>query len=125
MKATRPVYLNLWRIKFPVPAIISILHRISGVVLFLGLPILLYLLSQSLISQDSFDHISSHLTRTIMRWVVWVIISALFVHFFAGIRHLLMDIGIGETLAGARKSAWLVAVLTASIIILSGIWIWS
>jgi succinate dehydrogenase / fumarate reductase, cytochrome b subunit len=125
VKVTRPVYLNLWRIKFPLPAIISILHRVSGVVIFLGLPILLYLLSQSLVSQDSFDQVSAAVANPFLKLLIWIIMSAFAIHFFAGIRHLLMDIGWGESLPAGRRSARIVAVLVVLTIILLGIWIWS
>ena len=125
MKTTRPVFLNLWRIKFPVTAIVSILHRISGVVIFLGLPFLLYILSQSLMSQDSFDHLNTLMSSPIGRLAIWVLLAAVVGHFLAGIRHLLMDMGIGEGLKAARTSAYLVVVITAMLIILLGMWIWS
>lgn len=126
MKASqRPVFLNLWRIKFPMPAIISILHRISGVVIFLGLPLLLYLLSQSLNSQDSFDHLITLTATPGMKWALWIVCAAVIVHFLAGIRHLFMDIGWGESLYVARRSAYVVATAAALIIILLGVWIWS
>lgn len=124
MKTSRPVFLNLWQIKFPVTAIVSILHRISGVVIFLGLPFLLYILSQSLISQDNFDHLSALLVEPGVRLALWILLAATIGHFFAGIRHLLMDIGIGESLKGGRSSAYIVLVLTAVAAILLGMWIW-
>lgn len=124
MKA-RPVYLNLCRIRLPLPAIVSILHRISGVIIFLGLPLLLYLLSQSLGSQDSFDRLSVILAKPIMKLLVWIILAATTGHFLAGIRHLLMDMGIGESLRGGRTSAYTVVIVTAVAVILLGMWIWS
>ena len=124
MKASRPVYINLLRIRLPIPGIISILHRVSGVVIFLGLPLLLYLLAQSLTSQDSFDRLSLTLAEPGMKLAVWVILAAVVWHFLAGIRHLLMDMGLGETLRGGRFSAYLVLVLAAIIIILLGIALW-
>lgn len=126
MKASqRPVFLNLWRIKFPIPAIISILHRISGVVIFIGLPLLLYILAQSLHSQDSFEQLSTLLANPGMKFLLWIICSATATHFLAGVRHLLMDCGVGEGLRGARSSAYVVIFLSAVAIILLGVWIWS
>lgn len=123
--SNRPVYLNLWRIKFPLPAIISILHRIAGVVTFLGLPVLLYLLSQSLKSPNSFHHLLKSLSNPGMKCVMWIILSALSGHFFAGVRHLLMDMGFGESLKAGRFSAFIVAAVTATVIVLLGFWLWS
>ncbi len=125
MKAHRQVYLNLWRIRFPIPAIVSILHRISGVVIFLGLPLILYLLSRSLMSQDSFDSLSTTLEQPGFKLVLWILLAAVVGHFLAGIRHLLMDMGIGEGLKAGRRSAGLVLLLTAILVILLGLWIWS
>ncbi len=122
----RPVFLNLWRIKFPITAIVSILHRISGVLIFLFLPIALYLLSQTLNSQASFDQITNSLTTHVgLQLILWVLVVAVFGHLFAGIRHLLMDAGIGESLPAGRVSAWGVLILAILIAIFFGIWIWS
>lgn len=124
MKA-RPVFLNLWRIKFPLPAVVSILHRISGVVIFFGLPFLLYLLSRSLVSQENFDRLHQDLAAPGMKLILWIIVAALTGHFFAGIRHLLMDMGFGEGLRGGRVTAYLVMVIAILIILVTGMWIWS
>ncbi len=124
MKANRPVYLNLGRIRFPLPAIISILHRTSGVIIFLSLPILLYLLAHSLESQTSFDYLLNNLANPFLKIVLWIAVSAIFFHFFAGIRHLIMDMGIGESLRGGRISAAIVAIASALVIIFTGAWLW-
>lgn len=124
MKPKRPVNLNLLQIQFPAPAIVSILHRASGVVLFLMLPLLLWLLSGSLASSDSFDALHESLTHPIPAFFVWVLFSALFYHLVAGVRHLLMDIGIGESLKGGRLSAFIVFIVSALGIILLGVWLW-
>jgi succinate dehydrogenase / fumarate reductase, cytochrome b subunit len=123
VKAHRQVYLNLWRIRFPIPAIVSILHRISGIVIFLGLPFMLYLLSRSLISQDSFDSLSTTLEGPGFKVILWILLVAVLGHFLAGIRHLLMDVGIGEGLKAGRRSAALVLLVTAIYAILIGFWI--
>jgi succinate dehydrogenase / fumarate reductase, cytochrome b subunit len=125
VKVERPIFLNLWRIRFPATAIVSILHRVSGVIIFLGLPFLLYLLSKSLISQERFDQLSTSLTAPGMKFVIWIILSAVVGHFFAGIRHLLMDIGMAESLKAGRVTAWLVLIISFLIIIILGLWLWS
>jgi len=125
MKQARPVYLNLWRIRLPIPGIVSILHRISGVIIFLGLPYLLYLLNLSLHSPETFNQLSMQLSNPGQKLWLWIILSAVAWHFFAGIRHLLMDAGVGESLRGGRAGAWIVIVLSAIVIILLGIGIWS
>ncbi|MBS0350825.1 MAG: succinate dehydrogenase, cytochrome b556 subunit [Proteobacteria bacterium] len=125
MKVERPIYLNLWRIRFPITAIVSILHRISGVVIFLGLPLLLYLLGKSLNSQESYNQTALVLGAPGMKLAIWIILSAIVGHFFAGIRHLLMDTGLGESLKAGRISAWLVLIISILIVIILGLWIWS
>lgn len=124
MKSKRPVYLNLLQIQFPAPAIISILHRASGVVLFLMLPLLLWLLSRSLASSDSFNRLHQSLMHPLLKLVIWTTLSALLYHLLAGIRHLLMDAGIGESLKGGRFTAYTVAIISAIGIILLGVWLW-
>ncbi len=124
MKAARPVYLNLLRIKLPIPGIVSILHRVSGVVIFLGLPFLLYILHHSLISQNSFDHLKQVLAMPGNKFILWVVLAAVVWHVLAGIRHLLMDVGVGESLTAARMTAWLVAIISFGLILLLGVWLW-
>lgn len=124
MKAKRPVNLNLFKIHFPAPAIVSILHRASGVIVFLLLPLLLWLLSSSLHSQASFDALHDSLTHPVLTFFIWVLLSALFGHLVAGIRHLLMDAGIGESLQGGRFSSYFVFIISAIGIVLLGVWLW-
>lgn len=124
MNTQRPINLNLWRLRFPVMAIASILHRISGVIIFLCLPLLLYLLQQSLISQGKFDSVTQFIANPLIRIILWVALSALLYHLFAGIRHLLMDLGFGESLSAGRATAYLVIVLAIITSILSGVWLW-
>lgn len=120
----RPVNLDLTTIKFPVTAIASIIHRITGVGLFVALPILLWMLDRSLASEESFADLQALLGTALMRLVVWGIVAMLIYHLVAGIKHLLMDLGIGETLEGGRKGAFLVLAVSAVLILLAGGWIW-
>lgn len=120
----RPVYLDLTKMKFPPTAIVSILHRISGVLIFLLLPFAFYLLHHSLLSEDSFQMLTQQLSMPIMSFLLWVFLSALCLHLFAGIRHLLMDCGFGEGLCTARFTAYLVMVLALIALIIAGVWIW-
>jgi succinate dehydrogenase / fumarate reductase, cytochrome b subunit len=125
VKQPRPVYLNLFKIKQPLPAIISILHRVSGVFLFLLLPLLLGLFSQSLVSETAFNTLkASILLHPVLRFFIWLTLSALLYHLIAGIRHLLMDIGIGETLSGGRIGARLVLIFSIILMVLAGICLW-
>jgi len=120
----RPVNLDLGSMTYPPMAIVSILHRISGIVLFLLLPIMLYFLSLSLRSVESFDRLQTMLTSPCCKVLLWVFSSAFLYHVLAGIRHLLMDMGIGEQLNAGRQSAKIVIVLAIIVTIFLGIWIW-
>jgi succinate dehydrogenase / fumarate reductase cytochrome b subunit len=124
VNSKKPKNLNLLTIHFPIPAIVSILHRVSGVVLFLAIPLLLWGLSLSLNSQEHFDELQRFLTLPWVRFIVWVTLSAFIYHFVAGLRHLLMDIHIGEKLKSGRIGAFLTLVVSIVLIILTGIWLW-
>src|SRR5579872_3303497 len=75
VKDHRPKNLNLLTIRFPIPAIVSILHRLSGVVLFLLIPIILWGLSQSLASDDSFEFLHNTLTTPFAKGVIWILLA--------------------------------------------------
>jgi len=120
----RPMNLNLWTLKFPPMAIVSIFHRISGVIIFLLLPFMLYLLQLSLKSSASFDDCLMMLSMIEYKFLVWVFLAAFFYHLIAGIRHLMMDLGFGESLNAGRISAILVMLLGVVMTILVGVWLW-
>lgn len=124
MNDKRPVNLDLTTIKFPVTAIASIAHRVSGVVLFLALPILLWMLDRSLASEQTFTDLTQLLAAPLAKLVVWGILAAVIYHLVAGTRHLIMDLGIGESLKGGRLGATLVWVISIVLILLAGVWIW-
>jgi len=122
--SSRPVYLNLLQIRMPVPAIASILHRLSGVLLFLLLPAFLLLLHYSLNSAHSFACLQECLQYPLSKFVLWVMLSSLLYHLIAGIRHLIMDAGFGESLTAARWVAYTTLTLNTLGIICLGIWLW-
>ncbi len=124
MKKVRPVNLDMSTIHLPVTGWVSILHRISGVVLLGGVLVLLWLLDASLRSQDSFAHLQAMLSGLGVKLVVWAVLSALAYHLVAGIRHLIMDMGVGETLEGGRRGAKLVLVVALGVIAALGVWLW-
>lgn len=124
MKTGRPTNLNLFNIKWPVTALISITHRISGILLFLATALLLYLLELSLASEAGFLQVIDFLTAPLASLVIWLVVVALSYHLIAGCRHLLMDIGIGESWRAGRSTAIAVAMLSAIAAILAGLWIW-
>jgi succinate dehydrogenase / fumarate reductase cytochrome b subunit len=120
----RPVNLALWTISFPLPAITSILHRISGFVLFLAIPLFLCFLQSSLASESGFQQAHACLSQPIVKIVMWGLLSMLMYHVVAGFKHLLMDTGVGETLSGARIGATLTLLISVVISGLLGIWLW-
>lgn len=121
----RPVNLSLLTLKFPPMAIVSILHRVSGVLIAFFVPILLYLLSLSLRSPGAFTQLASCLSSPLTKIFTWLFLTLLFYHFLAGIRHLIMDLGYWESLVAGRRSSIGVLAGTVLIIILIGIWLWS
>ncbi len=122
----RPIYLNLFTFRFPITAIVSFMHRLSGIYLFLMIPVFLWILQESIKSQANFEQLKMHLSPIWVQIVLWLAAAALIFHFVAGIRHMLMDIHIAETLKGGRIGAWLVlAIFVFLIFICGGVWIWS
>jgi succinate dehydrogenase / fumarate reductase cytochrome b subunit len=124
VKKQRPVNLDLTKYRFPRMAIVSILHRISGVMLFVFLPFLLYILHQSLLSQTHFDAVYTQLGTPLFKIVLWLVLCAVFFHLLAGVRHLIMDLGFFEELKTAKNTATLVFVVFLISIILTGVWLW-
>lgn len=124
MKDNRPVNLDLTKFSFPLPALTSIVHRVTGVALFVGMAFLLYALDLSLASPEGFNSVKECLDTFIAKFVIWGIVSALLYHLVAGIKHLLMDAGIGETLEGGVLGAKLTIVISVVLIVLAGVWIW-
>ena len=124
LNTKRPVNLDVRTISFPIPAIASILHRISGVILFLVIPLLLWTLSMSLESAEGFEKIRSCFTSLTGKFLIWAILTALIYHLFAGIRHLFMDAGMGESLKAGRFIAKLVIGLAVISSIAIGVWLW-
>ncbi len=124
MKNQRPVNLDISTIKLPITAIVSILHRVSGVFLFAGVAVLLWLLDASLASEEQFVALQETLTQPIWQIIVWAVVAALAYHVVAGVRHLFMDCGIGESLKGGRLGAKIALVVAVVLIVLAGVWIW-
>lgn len=124
MKPKRPINLDLRTLAFPPMAIASILHRISGIVLFVLMPFALYVLSLSLRSPEHFQYLHTLFDCVYYKFIFWAFGSALIYHVFAGIRHLLSDIGLGEHLHSARLTAYAVMGISVVSIIILGIMIW-
>lgn len=110
--------------KLPITAYVSILHRVSGVILFGGMAVLLIMLDASLESAESFAALQEGLSNPIYQFFIWGTLAALGYHMVAGIRHLIMDAGIGETLQGGQDGAKIAIVVAAIVILLAGVWVW-
>ena len=116
-----PVYLNLLRIRFPVGAVTSIAHRVSGVLLFISLPFFIYLLDISLQGPEGYADAIAILGNCWLRLGSAAIAWSLLHHLLSGIRFLLIDIGVGVALKQAQTSAWLVNISGA---VLTLVYIW-
>lgn len=118
---TRPVFLNLFQIRLPIGGVVSILHRITGVLLVLTLPVLLYGLQQSLSGPTEYAAITAKLSapwaRALLPLLLWVLAQ----HFFSGMRHLLLDLDIGMEKNPARRLAWFTLAASALIVLLAGL----
>jgi len=121
MKQSRPVYLDLLRIRQPLPAMISLMHRISGVLLFLAIPLLLTALQESLASPARFNILQQ---SSEFKLALFFLCAAYAYHFFAGLRFLLLDLHWGTALKFARLTSWAVLGATLLSILLLGAWLW-
>lgn len=124
MKDKRPVNLDLSTIHLPLAAYTSITHRISGVIVFVGIAILLWLFDMSLSSEASFNQLKELAESGLYKFVLWGILSALAYHMVAGIKHLLMDAGIGESKEAGPRGAKITIVVSLILIVGLGVWIW-
>lgn len=118
-KPKRPQFRNIhitqvvFGYRMPLAAIVSIMHRISGLFLLLMLPLLLCLLDQSLLSEDTYAALHGFASQWFVKLIILALSWAYLHHFCAGLRHVIMDNHIGVDKDSARKSA--VAVLAVSI----------
>lgn len=120
----RPVNLNFLTIHFPVTAWVSVAHRLSGIFVFLMIPVLLWMLQESLVSKARFLGLARFFSHPVAVIGLWLLLAALLYHWIAGIRHLLMDIHIGESKMGGRGGAWFVIGISLSIFVLLGYQLW-
>lgn len=120
----RPKHLDLLRIKLPVPGIVSILHRVSGALLFLLIPVLLYLLQRSLASPEGYAAVAAFFGHWPVKLALIGVIWAFLHHLIAGLRYLALDLHYGVELQPARASAK--AVLAVSLVLTAalGVALW-
>ncbi|WP_408011883.1 succinate dehydrogenase cytochrome b556 subunit [Saccharobesus litoralis] len=124
MKKQRPVNLELNTISFPASAIASILHRVSGVIMFVAMGLLMWAFATSLSSQEGFDTVKSIFDTFIVKFIIWGTITALLYHMLGGFRHLIMDMGYWEELESGNASAKATIVLTVVLSIGAGVLVW-
>ena len=124
MNKKRPVNLDIGTIQLPVTAYVSILHRVSGVVLFGAVGLFLWILDSSLSSEESFNSIKEFMNTLMVQIIIWLSLAALIYHLVAGLRHLVMDYGYGETLSGGILGAKLVLTFSAILMLMAGVWLW-
>lgn len=120
----RPKYLNLFQIKLPIAGFASILHRISGLGLFLMLPLLIWLLELSLGSQDSYATLQAIVAHPIAKLVLIGLLWAFLHHFCMGIRILLIDMHIGVDKLQASNSAKMVLAVSLPLTLILGAKLW-
>ena len=121
----RPVYLDLFAIRQPLPAIVSILHRISGALMFVvGIPLLLWFVQRSLASPAAFAAAMAPFSTPFGKLLLLVLVWCYLYHLLAGLRHLALDLHIGIALAPARRSAALVLVLSVLLALIVAVRLW-
>lgn len=121
----RPKYYDLNLLNLPLPALVSIFHRITGVVMFLALiPLTLYLLQATLASESGFNFWKNTLNWPLVKIIVLGFVWAFLHHFYAGLRYLLLDLHIGIDLKSARASSVIVFVLGLVTTAIVGARIW-
>ena len=126
MTAKRPVSLSLPGLfaAMPVTAVASILHRISGIVLFAGVLYLCYLLDLALAGEGGFARAAAVAATPAGALALWAILVALAYHLLAGVKHLLLDFHVGDTLRAARAGSWITILLTLVAAAAAALWLW-
>jgi succinate dehydrogenase / fumarate reductase, cytochrome b subunit len=120
MQTTRPVFLDLWRIKLPATGYVSILHRISGVLMVISIPVAAFLLDLAVSGPEGFAAASAFLDHWFVRLAILGVTWSLLHHLFAGVRYLFLDLGIGLDRDSSRLSATstIVAALLSLVVVL-------
>ena len=112
MKTDRPVNLNLLAFSFPLAAIVSITHRVTGVILFVGVAFALYALDMALASPEGFAAAQQLIAQPLGRFIRLGLIAALEFHILTALKHILMHFHLGDSVAAARRGSVIVIVLT-------------
>lgn len=110
--------LQIIRYRLPAAGIVSILHRISGAMMFVLLPFVLYLFDKSITSEISFEYLKGYVSHPLVKLAVLALCWGYLHHFCAGVRHLIMDMHIGLEKYEAAKSAKTVLVISLALTLL-------
>lgn len=102
----------------------SILHRISDIILFLDIAVPLFAFDKSLSSEEGFEQVGAYLTSPLARLVVWGLLPMLPYHLITGVRHLVMDADVDETLEGGKRSSKIIITITVVLIVPAEVWVW-
>ena len=124
MKTDRPVNLNLFTIFLPLVGIVSFMHRVTGMALFVGVAFGLYALDLALSSAAGFEEATTLLQQPLAKFILLALIFVLVFHIAAGVKHLFMDFHIGDSLEAARINAWVVIIVSAAITTALGASLW-
>jgi succinate dehydrogenase / fumarate reductase cytochrome b subunit len=116
--------LDLSTVKFPITAIASILHRVSGIIVFIALAIFLFLLNCSLTSESDFMRVAGYFDNFLVELIIWGSLTGLAYHIVFGVRHMIQDLGHWEEMDSASLSAKAGFAITALLSILAGILVW-
>lgn len=117
-------HLDLLTIRLPLPGVLSIFHRISGVILIGALPFALAALQWSVGTPEEYAQVTKCLSHPFIKLCVWGVAWALFHHLCAGIRFLLLDFHIGISLPAARFSAGAAFAISILMTLVFGVWLW-
>lgn len=120
----RPKYLNLFRIRLPLPGWVSILHRISGLALFAFTGALLYLLQEVLRSPEGYLHFREITGNWLVKLFLIGMLWSLLHHFFAGLRFLLLDVHIAGDLRATRATSAAVLIVSLALTVILGVRLW-
>lgn len=124
MNKSRPKHLALHKIKLPLSGYVSILHRVSGLLLFLALPLLLLLFDQSLRSIETYTNLTECLGNPVLKFLLLGLLWAFLHHFCAGLRYLAIDLHLLPSLASARSASVWVLIVSWSLTLVLGAMLW-
>ena len=127
MKIDRPGSVGLWdtiRFNLSLVPMVSITHRVSGMLLFGGVAFALFLLDMAMTSEAGFDEAKLLLQQTFPKGLMLLLLATLMFHVFVGLKHLLLDLHIGDTVTASRLGSRLVLLLTAVSVIILYLKLW-